>query len=559
MLSLPIVLLLGIFFVWPLLDVLLRSLNAHGLVSYAQPQFTLVNYEAIFRKKVLLVIIWQTVQIAFWATLFTTLLAFPTAYLFSRLSRRAAAIFIGLILMPFWVSIVVRLFALTAILSGNGIVNSAARLVQLGPFDLIFNTTGTVIGMVNYLLPYLILILYAGMVGIDGNLIAAAKTLGARPWKAFVEIYMPLVRPTLLSGILLIFVISLSFFLTPAVLGGPQDMTVAVYIEQQVNIYSWGVASAIAIVLLVSTVVGYAAVLRLSGAVPVAGVGVVAGKGISDHGPLRMSPLAVLLWLAAGASFITLFLPMVLVFPMSIGTTQNVLFPPQGFTLDWYARVFEDTTWTDPILKSVTVGVGTAILSTSIALAFARVVAAIRSSTLRSIAYAAVFAPLITPAILLAIGEYDVQTRLNLTGSTVGLIFAHSTIALPLAFAIISNALLNIDGALEPAAWTLGASRTRAFWAIVARAIAPSIGGAFVVSFMTSWDEVIIALFQAGFSKTLPLTIYSYLQSGIVPTVPAVASMLVALIVVGTIATWIVVGRISSRSASGRHSAEWTA
>jgi putative spermidine/putrescine transport system permease protein len=128
---------------------------------------------------------------------------------------------------------------------------------------------------------------------------------------------------------------------------------------------------------------------------------------------------------------------------------------------------------------------------------------------------------------------YDVQLQLGLTGTIWGLILAHTVIAAPLSFALIAAAMSGADQGLEEAAWTLGASRTRAFWAVVVKAILPSVAGAFVIAFVTSWDEVVLALFlQTGPTKTLPVTIYKYLESGIVPTVPAVASLLVTSVLV---------------------------
>jgi putative spermidine/putrescine transport system permease protein len=123
---------------------------------------------------------------------------------------------------------------------------------------------------------------------------------------------------------------------------------------------------------------------------------------------------------------------------------------------------------------------------------------------------------------------------------------AHVVIAFPVAFAVLSNALSNVDASLEPAAWTLGASRTAAFWSIVVRSIIPSVAGAFVLSFMVSWDEVVIALFQTGFEKTLPVTIFAYLQAGIVPTVPAIATMLIGVVVIGFTLAWIVRSRATA-------------
>src|SRR4029079_7676669 len=134
------------------------------------------------------------------------LIAYPTAAFLARLPPRWARILLLLALFPFWTSIVVRMYALQLI---------------LGKLGLLFTQTATVIGMVAYLLPYLILIFYGGMVGISDDLLQAARSLGARPWRAFLHVFAPLTKPVVLAGTLLVFILGLGFFLTPALLGPP--------------------------------------------------------------------------------------------------------------------------------------------------------------------------------------------------------------------------------------------------------------------------------------------------------------------------------------------------
>jgi putative spermidine/putrescine transport system permease protein len=108
-----------------------------------------------------------------------------------------------------------------------------------------------------------------------------------------------------------------------------------------------------------------------------------------------------------------------------------------------------------------------------------------------------------------------------------------------------------VDQNLESAAWTLGASRLRAFWKVTAGAAMPSIVGAWLISFLISWDEIVVALFQTGFHKTLPVVIYSYLQSGLQPTVAAVAAMLICLTLV-TSGAFALVSHAQSRRSRGK-------
>lgn len=528
----PIIVFYVVFFLWPILTIVLRSLSPDGRFDSEAPNFTFGNFAQLWGDDFLLLIEGRTVLLAVNSTLITTLLAFPTAYFISRLRRRTAAILLLLILIPFWVSIVVRLFAVTSILSPNGPINQLSLALGLGEMTLLYSQGGILVGTVMYLLPYMILVLYAGMVAVDSNLMLAARTMGASATYAFFRVYLPMIRSSLMSGALLIFILALSFFVVPAILGGPRDQTIAVYIQQQIDIYQWGIASAMGVVLLIATAICYVGVVRIAGSFQPGGVGSVQAKGVSAEMPFRWSPALIVSAVLTVVTLAVLVVPVLFVFPLSIGETGTVVFPPRGFTLHWFAQVFTTTTWLGPIMQSTIVGLGTAALSVSIALALARFTSEMRSITGKAVIGALAFAPIIAPGILLAIGMFDVSLQLGLTGTVGGLILAHTVIAAPLSYALIAASMAGADRGIEAAAWTLGASRTRAFWTVVVRGILPSVLGAFAVAFVTSWDEVVLALFlQTGPTKTLPVTIYKYLESGIVPTVPAVASLLILLVV----------------------------
>lgn len=530
----PLVGLLVVSLAWPLFDVLLRSLNPDGSAALFSSETTFSHYSEVFADETLRQVLTNTLVIALWATVVTTALAFPVSYLLTRLSRRTAIVILTLVMVPFWVSILVRLFAFTSILGKQGIVNSVAGDVGLGgPFSLLFNRTATIIGMVAYLLPYMILVLYAGMSSIDTTLMTAAKTLGANSRQAFLRVYFPLVRTSLLSGMMLLFVLSLGFFLTPSILGGPRDTTIPVYIQSQVTNFQWGTASATGIILLVVTLIGFAGVLRgigISGLTGTAQGG--SGKGAAAQERLRLSLSSVVLWTMTALVLLLMLAPLLVIVPSSFGTSELLTWPPAGFTTDWYGEVLNEPVWTDAIGKSALVAFGTALLSTALGLHLARMVGRMRNKTARSLLHALVYSPIVVPVILLAVGIYGVQARLGLLGTNLGLILAHSVIALPLAFAVLSSALNNLDPSLETAAWTLGASKREAFWRVVIPNIMPSLVGALLITFVTSWDEVVIAIFQTGLEKTLPVTIFGFVKSGVTPAVAAVATLLVLAVTV---------------------------
>lgn len=547
----PLFAVLAVSLGWPVLEVLLRSLNSDGAAELFSKNTTLEHYSEVFSDGTLRQVLTNTVAIAVWATALTTLLAFPVAYLLTRLSRRVAIVVLTLVMVPFWVSILVRLFAFTAILGKRGVVNSLAGDLGLGgPYELLFNRPAAVIGMVAYLLPYLILVLYAGMSGIDTTLMTAAKTLGARGRQAFFRIYFPLIRGTLLSGMMLVFVLSLGFFLTPAILGGPRDTTVPVYIQSQITNFQWGTASATGIILLVVTLVGFMVVVRGIGMSGVTGTAQgSAGKGTVAQDPLRFSVLSVVLWVVTGIVMVGMLAPLLVVIPSSFGTSDLLTWPPQGFTTKWYTEVLTEPVWTEAFGKSALVALGTAVVSTALGLHLARVVSRVRSANGRFLIHTLIYSPIVVPVILLAVGIYGVQARLGLLGTNVGLILAHTVIALPLAFIVISSALGNLDPGLESAAWTLGASKTQTFWRVVLPNIVPSLVGALLITFITSWDEVVIAIFQTGLEKTLPVTIFGFLKSGITPAVAAAATLLVGAVALVVVIYGVMSGRRTARRA----------
>ena len=168
--------------------------------------------------------------------------------------------------MPFWTSFLVRTFSWMILLGRNGAVNKL--LLALGitdaPLSLIFNFTGTMIGMVHVLLPYMVFPIYSAMLRVDRDLMLAAEGLGASGWQVFWRVFLPLTMPGVMAGTALVFILSLGFYITPALLGGGRVIMIAVLIEQQVRQFlEWGFASALSILLLIATLLALLALNRM--------------------------------------------------------------------------------------------------------------------------------------------------------------------------------------------------------------------------------------------------------------------------------------------------------
>lgn len=255
---LPALLVLAVLFAYPLLGIVNRSVYKAG--------YTLDMYRQIFRVPVYLQVLVATFKVSALVTVVCLALGYPLAYVLATRRPRTAQLLMIVVVLPFFTSIIVRTYAWMVLLGRNGIVNE--YLMALGltakPLPLLYNQAGVVIGMSYVLLPYMVLTVYSVMRSIDPGLVRAAHSLGASRLQAFGRVLLPLSLPGIAGGTLLVFILSLGFFITPALMGGPGDMLIAMLIEREVEItLNWPFASALAVVLLALTLVGFAGYNRI--------------------------------------------------------------------------------------------------------------------------------------------------------------------------------------------------------------------------------------------------------------------------------------------------------
>lgn len=215
-------------------------------------------------------IIGRTFGISLAVTLLCLVLAYPLAYLIATSSTRVANILLIFVLLPFWTSLLVRTTAWVVVLQSAGVVNSLLSWLGLisaeHPLMLVHNRTGVLIAMTHILLPFMVLPIYSVMKGISPSYMRAALSLGAPPWKAFLRVYMPLSLPGVSAGMLLVFIIALGYYITPALVGGPHDQMLSYFVEYFANqATNWGMAAALSAVLLILVGVLYAVYCRLIG------------------------------------------------------------------------------------------------------------------------------------------------------------------------------------------------------------------------------------------------------------------------------------------------------
>lgn len=249
-LILPALLAIGILMVLPLTVLLSMSIfQLDGSIGFG-------NYMLFFSEPVYVQMFINTFRIAFVVTGICLILGYPVAYLLAILPQKWAGLLMLAVLVPFWTSTLVRTFSWLIILQKNGLINKLliwASVIER-PVQLVHNEIGTVIGMVHIMVPFLILPLYASMKAIDGNLMRAAANLGSSPTHAFFKVFLPLSLPGLIAGSIMVFVMCLGFYITPALLGGGKIKMIAQRIEESIALYpTWGPAAALAVILLLMT------------------------------------------------------------------------------------------------------------------------------------------------------------------------------------------------------------------------------------------------------------------------------------------------------------------
>nr|WP_240766870.1 ABC transporter permease subunit [Paraburkholderia flava] len=527
--------------------------------------FTLIEYRRLFASSVYVDVLWITLKISLWTTFFSVLTGYPIAYLISSLTRERKNRLLFWVLLSFWTSFLVRTFAWVVLLGRNGVINKL--LLALGiidqPLSLLYHFSSVIVGMVHALMPLAVLTMLSVMENIDRRLPSAAATLGARPGTVFWKVYFPLSLPGVAAGALMVFVTAIGFFITPTLLGGRhQTMITQLIIDQVMQALNWGFAGAISVLLLavvlivflvydrmvgLSTMAGGTstrkpgragqwnrklgdAVLTLLGNVTDALISVFPRRrrsartsGHNESLTLRIVVILLLVFLSA---------PAFLMIPLSFDAGSGLSWPPHGFSLQWYQQIVDSPLWMQAITRSMLVGIGTGILSMLIGTPAAFLL--VRGGMGGKAAMLAfVLAPIVVPRMIIAVGVFYFFAKIGLVGSSLGLVLAHTTVAVPYVVITMMAVLRNYDTRLDQAAHSMGARP----WATLRRVTFPILGAglmsSFLFAFATSFDELTIALFTSGgISTTLPKQFWDEITMQISPVIAAVSTCLFAFIAV---------------------------
>jgi spermidine/putrescine transport system permease protein len=254
---LPAWLSMAVLFAAPFAIVLAYSFLTRGVYGGIEPPWTAESYRRLF-DPLYLAILWRSVAMALAATAFCLVLAFPAALFISRAGRRKN-LYLQLVMLPFWTSFLVRTYAWIFLLRDTGLFNTALQALGIihGPLPLLYNDGAVLLGLVYGYLPFMVLPIYATLERLDPTLVEAAADLGARPFAAVWRIVVPLSRPGIVAGSVLVFIPCLGAYLTPDLLGGGRTVMVGNLVQNQFTTardWPFGAAVSITLMALVSLV-----------------------------------------------------------------------------------------------------------------------------------------------------------------------------------------------------------------------------------------------------------------------------------------------------------------
>jgi putative spermidine/putrescine transport system permease protein len=549
---LPAILLVGLVFMLPLLQLV-------GGTFFVDGTLTFDRYADLAASPAFSAVASRTVVSSGLVTLICLLLGYPLAYWMSRATGWRSRVLFLAVTVPFLASVLVRSYAWIAILGDNGIVNSALQAVGLTdrPVRLVFNEIGSFVGMVQIQLPVMVLALYSVMRTIDYSLLQSAVSLGASPTRAFGRVFLPLSMPGVIAGSILTFIISLGFYVTPALLGGSQVYWLAQAINVRVvRLADFPGAATQATVLLGSVLLlmlifrgplGMATSGEGQSRTPLAQDRTARTRGLELLSGVRESSFLALegliaavgdrigRWASAAVAAIAIFIlvaPMVVIGVLAFSDDPFLKFPPNGYSTRWFESYFATSKLTQATLVSVFLAAAASIVATIVGTIASFSLTRSRSR-LNAGAQVVLISPLVIPSIVIAVALLFAFAPTELVGSPLLFIAVYSALAVPYSIVIMSAVLRRFDVAQEHAAMSLGANRLRTFWLVVLPAIAAGVVSSLTLTFLVSFDEVVIALYlNRPPVVTLPVLMFQEVTLNLTPRIASIAVSILAIGVV---------------------------
>ncbi len=530
---LPNILLLGTSF--------LKS--SGGVLVY---EVTLENYTRTIASSTVQFLVLRTVGTAFAAAAVAALVAYPLAFYVSRYMRTWKIVAVMLVVVPLWISLLMRVFAWRIILGEEGVLNSF--LVWAGflaePSDaFLYSRFAVIVALAYMAIPYVFVSSYTALERVPQSLIEASQDSGAGLWSTFRNVVWPLSKQGLAIGFALAFLLAVGDYITPSMVGGLDGTMLGMVIASQFGMAgNWPLGAAQAIVLIAAVGVVLGVIFwfaRTRGILQ----SVDAGTGAELRTPETLRDYLVL-WairLAVLLPYLFLYLPLIIITVFSFNASQIQTLPLQGFTLEWYAALWGDTNLVAALQRTLIVALTTVALSVVVGIVFAMVFA-YRNLPFAGVLQAGLAIPVAIPGIVLGISIVIAAQLVGVKPGIWRIIIGHMTFVMPVVMMIILNRLQRLDPSYVQASLDLGADYGKTFRYVLFPMIRTAVLGGALLGFTLSVDEVIVTLFLSGIEPTLPIHVWNQMRFGFTPSVNAIftliggfsiAMILIAMAVIG--------------------------
>ncbi len=511
-----------------------------GAIKAAFAQLSLDNFRLLASDSLYISSYLRSLVVAVTSTLILVLIGYPIAYGMARLPQRWQAIAMMLVIVPFWTSFLIRIYAWINILQHDGLLNQILLALHLVSAPVVWLSTDTAmyIGIVYSYLPFMILPLYATLVKMDPSLLEAAGDLGASPLRAFWLVTFPLSLAGVGAGALLCFIPIVGEFVIPDLLAGSEfdddrPDAVAGILHQQ------GLAGRRRRRGHVAGAAGATLAAVRPAAAPHVGRRRLMAQPIGRMSRFNVTALAL------GMAF--LYLPIVILVIYSFNASRLVTVWG-GWSLRWYYEFFNDRAMLDAAWMSLRVAAVSATIATLLGTLAA--VGLVRGERFRgrSLFSGMLYAPLVMPEVISGLSLLLLFVALNAERGFWTVTIAHTTLTMCFATVVVQSRLAALDRSLEEAAMDLGCDPVQAFLRVTLPLIVPAIAAGWMLAFTLSLDDVVIASFTTGpGSATLPIRIYSEVRLGVKPEINAICTMVIALI-----AVMIVLASLASKLSSSQ-------
>lgn len=525
--------------------------SSGGVLIY---EFTLANFGRTLASSTVRLLILRTIATAFTAAAVAALVAYPLAFYVSRYTKRWKGVAVMLVVVPLWISLLMRVFAWRVILGENGVLNSF--LVSSGILDtpsgaFLYSRFAVIVALAYMAIPYVFVSSYTALERVPQSLIEASQDSGAGLWSTFRNVVWPLSKQGLAIGFALAFLLAVGDYITPSMVGGLDGTMLGMVIASQFGMAgNWPLGAAQAVVLIIAVgavlaVIFWAARSRgiLQSVDAGTGAELRAPETAWDHVVLWVIRLAVLL------PYLFLYLPLIIITVFSFNASQIQTLPLQGFTLDWYAALWGDQNLLDAFLRTMTVALTTVALSVVFGIGFAMIFA-YRSLPLANLTQMGLAIPVAIPGIVLGISIVIAAQLVGIKPGIWRVIIGHMTFVMPVVMLIILNRLQRLDPSYVHASLDLGADYGKTFRFVLFPMIRTAVLGGALLGFTLSVDEVIVTLFLTGIEPTLPVYVWNQMRFGFTPSVNAIFTLIGGVSVTLILIAMIVIDRGKDKTTS---------